>query len=421
MHLGYATGYWRGLLTPSTLHDAASHPLRCLISNDGFGTNQGDRAILAAMRNDVQAAFPGVEIRGFLNAWIPGPRALLQFWRDMRWTDVFILGGGQLIHDQTCLLFLAAGMLKLLAARLTGTPFVCYGIGVGPLHSPVGRRAVRALLNKAALILVRDDASQQLLLDIGVAPDRITMTADAAFRLPPQTEIEARELLRSLGLADGDHPRVAICPRRWFHYRHGVLPARWRFPRRPLPGASDFAALLDALAALADTVQARGGTVVLLPMKISPHTMDPGQDDDVVCRELQQRMAHASRVCLMPDGLSPQEVATILTHMDAVVTMRMHAAILASTQGVPAVGLALSDKFDDCFARLGQTERLIPVKEATRQALLARLDDALECGQDGRRVLRQRADEQAARAATNAAVFAAWIRNTLNVNVTGSA
>ena len=40
-------------------------PLRILISNDGFGPNQGDRAILEVMTADLRSAFPGVEIRGF--------------------------------------------------------------------------------------------------------------------------------------------------------------------------------------------------------------------------------------------------------------------------------------------------------------------------------------------------------------------
>ncbi len=408
MHFSYGAGYWRGILGGARTCATESHALRCLISNDGFGPNQGDRAILEVMQTDLQEEFPGVEIRGFLNAWVPTPPDLLQFWHDLRWADVFLFGGGQVIHDQTCLLFLAAGMLKLLAARLAGTPFVCYGVGVGPLHSRLGRRAVRAMLSRAALILVRDEASKRLLIEIGVEPTRVTVTADVAFRLPPLTGPEADDLLHSLGLEDATAPRVAICPRRWFHYRHGVLPARWRWPQHSPAKDDGFSALADTLAMVADAIHSRGGTVLLVPMKTSTSAKDPGQDDDVVCRQVRDRMADLSRTILVPAVDSPRAVATLLAQMDCVVTMRMHAAILGAGQGVPAIGLSLSEKFDDCFARLDQGDRLIPVAEANRDGILACVDAALATGPEARAALRERAAQLADLAENNIKLFAEW-------------
>lgn len=407
MHLSYGAGYWRGLSRGSAVRFTGHHALRCLISNDGFGLNQGDRAILQVMRNDLQGAFPGVTIRGFLNSWVPGPAALLRFWRDLRWADVFILGGGQVLHDQTCLLFLVAGLLKLKAAMLVGTPFVCYGIGVGPLQSRIGRRAVFRLLRHAKLILVRDHASRQLLTELGLPSERVRVTADQAFRLPLPPPEEVDSLARRFKLDRAPRPCVAICPRRWFHYAHHLFPARWRMRRTPPSETAAFSDLLDDLARVADRLIAQGGSVWLIPMKIS-RGHDPGQDDDDVCREIRDRMNQPNGARILDEDLPPSDLAALLTRFDAVVTMRMHAAILSALRGTPAVGIALAQKFTDCFAQLGQSERLIPAEEANGKALTACLDAALSLNDADRHALQEAAARLAEQAGENVKALSKW-------------
>jgi len=169
VHGAYAAGLTRGLCrrTRNPASDV-SRPLRVLISNDGFGPNLGDRAILNVMQGDLRRQFPGVEIRGFLNSWVPSPAALARFWRDLGWADLFLMGGGQVLHDETSLCFLLQALGKLTAARLRGRAAICYGVGVGPLRSRLGRRLARRVLNRVDLILVRDADSAALLRELGV-------------------------------------------------------------------------------------------------------------------------------------------------------------------------------------------------------------------------------------------------------------
>lgn len=405
------TGAFRSLRKDlRTAHSqTANAPLRILISNDGFGPNQGDRAILEVMTADLRSTFADVEIRGFLNSWVPSPNSLLRFWRDMMWADVFLLGGGQVLHDHTCLLFLLAALAKLALARMAGTPAVCYAIGAGPIASRLGRRLTRTTLNRVGLILARDEATAALLVEIGVRPELIHVTACPAFRLAAHSSERIETMVRD-AREDGG-PLVVICPRRWFQYQHGLFPLRWKmWYRREAPGSERFSMLLDAFAELIRRlVRERKAGVLLLPMKQSVADGDPGQDDDAVCRELSRRVGDSKSVRLVGGDLSPGEVKALLGRADAVVTMRMHAAIMALPQNVPCVALALSSKFMDLYRRLGLDDLAVPVDQVSPELLHSAVDRALSSGPRMESLLHEPLAAAMTRSKENARLLQAWV------------
>ena len=407
------TSRWRSVRSYRT------GPLRILISNDGFGPNQGDRAILEVMTSDLRATFPGVEIRGFLNSWMPTPRALLRFWRDMRWADVFLLGGGQVLHDHTCLLFLLAALGKLAIARFAATPAVCYAIGAGPMASRLGRRLTRHALNRVELILARDEASAALLREIGVRADLIHVTACPAFRLAAQPSERVETLVRDARRGGG--PLVVICPRRWFQYEHGLLPLRWKmWYRREPPGSAQFSRLLDTLAELIRRlVHEQKAYVLLLPMKQSAGGRDPGQDDDAVCSELAQRAANPDAVHVVSGDIAAGEVKSLLGRADAVVTMRMHAAIMALPQHVPCVALTLSSKFMDLYRRLRIEDLAVSIESATPDLLFAAVSRALEYAPRMGTLLHEPLADTITRSTENAYLLQQWVKGHLRPESAG--
>jgi len=370
---------------------ARTTPLRVVHSNDGYGPNQGDRAILRVMTADLHKAFPGIEIRGFLNSWVPGPRVLHRFWRDLKWADIFLLGGGQVLHDQTCLMFLFASLGKLVLARLARTPSVCYAVGAGPISSKVGRSITRIVLAGCALIIVRDEASKRLLEEIGVPSSRIKVTADPAFRLKPSLSERAAEILADLELPRDDRPTIAFCPRRWFHYSPSFFPTRWRRRWGELPGAGDFADLVGIYARLIDRlVEELNARVLLIPMKTSERKPDPGQDDDVVCAEIIAGISNGDGVRVLEGNFEPSELKSILGSVSCVVSMRMHAVIFAISQGVPSIGIGLSEKFSDLFNRMGMEQRLLDVNDVEEEKLFQLLQAAmLSSGEERNKLIRE--------------------------------
>ena len=354
-------------------------PLKVLISNDGYGPNQGDRAILQVMISDLQQAFTGVQIRGFLNSWGPKARDLCRFWDDMKWADIFLLGGGQLLHDQTCLLFLLASLAKIAVARAAGTSVVCYAIGAGPITFRFGRLMTRLALNRTKLIIARDESTRKLLREIGVTTP-VEVTACPAFRLPSVSAERSGEILAGAGVSLHKHPLIVICPRRWFQYSPAVLPVKWRLKMGiRIPGAQEFSVLIDRFAGLINRLMDEmNAAVLLLPMKRKAAGTEPGQDDDVVCREIRERTAKPGAVSLLDAEVGPSEIKGVLGRADCVVSMRMHAVIMAASQGVPSVGVILSRKFDDLFDRLNGSEYMMPVEELDVERLYQQVKKAIE-------------------------------------------
>ena len=78
---------------------------------------------------------------------------------------------------------------------------------------------------------------------------------------------------------------------------------------------------------LEEVVKSTGATVVLVAMKPGEAGSDAGQDDDAMCRELAGLLPKGS-ACVVEQRLTPAEMKAVLCQGNALLTMRMHAAIL---------------------------------------------------------------------------------------------
>ena len=146
--------------------------------------------------------------------------------------DLTILGGGGLFHDYGGLnpnLFLTdlqSGVGGYTApaglAAVGGLPLMLYAIGVGPLFSGPAKRFTRVACEAATAITVRDEGSKHLLESIGVAGDRISVTADPVFGL----FVEEPGAIHAVMPVDSEtrRPLIAVSVRDW---QVGVQKAFW--------------------------------------------------------------------------------------------------------------------------------------------------------------------------------------------------
>ena len=153
--------------------------------------------------------------------------------------------------------------------------------------------------------------------------------------------------------------------------------------------------------------------VLLLPMKQSVAGADPGQDDDVVCRELSRRVGDSGAVRIVSGDLSPGEVKALLGRADAVVTMRMHAAIMALPQNVPCVALGLSAKFTELYRRLGLEELAVPLDRISPEVLHSAVDRALRSAPHMESLLREPLAADMTRSGENVRLLQAWVKERL--------
>ena len=332
----------------------------------------------------------GRELRLVAGAWCHGRRlgALSALWlgarargvlRDIRRADAVVSTGGTYLVETYPI---AGRLLELRVALAMRKPVVVYTQSLGPFRRPENKRAVRAVLRRAALVLLRDERSRRHLTDIGLDSARIRVVADAAFALePPQRPAAAPGL------------RVAVSVRAW-PFAAGAAHANDRY-------RAGIAALVEHL------VRAHGAEVTFL--STCQGVPEYWYDDSEVGASIAAGLSADVRptVEVDRDFHDPRGLLTRLAQFDVVVATRMHMAILALVAGTPVLPLAYEFKTRELFERLGLGEwvrdfEAIDAGELTALAerFLAELPElraALPTRVDAERALAAEAGEIAAR------------------------
>lgn len=65
-------------------------------------------------------------------------------------------GGGSLLQDTTSTRSLFYYLSVIRCAELLGKPVMLYANGIGPVHKPANRRRVKRVVERAALVTLRD-------------------------------------------------------------------------------------------------------------------------------------------------------------------------------------------------------------------------------------------------------------------------
>lgn len=358
-------------------------PKRIVIVNDGLGPNKGDQAILLSMLDSLREAIPGVHIRTFPNSGMCLVSQYLTFCRALKKADLFIFGGGQEIQDHASIAFLISGLLKIAIAKLLFRPIFCYAIGVGPVGTRLGRFLTRLFLNQVDLITLRDEDSRKRLSRLRVTKPQCFVTADPALVLTPVDDQKAQNIFSIERISETNGPRIAIAPRRWYHYRHYFLPMTFRTKFFPLLGQKEYMHLKKSIAQVADYLVATlNAQIIFVPMRSAGISFAPGQDDDRVCKEILDLMKFKENCFDLKGDYSPKELKAFLGQMDLVIGMRMHSLILASMMDVPVIGIALSPKFSSFFDLIGQSENLIPVENVSYSNLIRKIKIVLSMGNE---------------------------------------
>jgi polysaccharide pyruvyl transferase WcaK-like protein len=229
------------------------------------------------------------------------------------------LGGCDVYDDGGVLAPFSLGRLLTVlyptwVAGRAGVPVALFGHTFGPFPRRSGRAMARHMLDGVDWARTRERESVAVATRIGL--HEVADGPDVAFALPVRTTerthaIAARFAGRTVGLVVRQHPH------RGRDGDDAVLHELVALGRALLAaGRADH---------LAVVVQARGPTAV---------------EDD---RALSARLAGllpAGHVTLVDEDLAPGELAAVYGALDFVVTVRLHAAILAMTAGTPAFAIS---------------------------------------------------------------------------------
>ncbi len=309
----------------------------------GFGGvfgNPGDEAILMVMAEHLRELRPGLKITA--TSATPEKTAAAYGIETILWSDLLamleavraadlILIGGVTFHDErgfnpnTFLTDSHWGVSFYTATAILGAlyhkPVMLYAIGAGPLLSEQGRTFTKAACDAATVITVRDEPSGQVLESLGIAPGRISITADPVFGFNTAKPAAMADLP-----AIPAKPLIGVVLR---DCARGIHSSFWE---------RETAAGLDLF--LADNP----GHVLFLALQ---------QDDLGVAARVRSYMKHPRRVTVLDATLSPAQLFAVLSQCDLVVGMRVHALILALLGNVPVVALSPDTEIEQVMQRAG--------------------------------------------------------------------
>lgn len=343
-------GRERGAEVERILSASAPRAKHVVLSGFYGASNVGDELILRSISERIEAADPAAQV------WVAAenpeqverhhglqsfPRkALPQALHAARTASAVVLGGGGLWHDYT--FERSGGLLGLfhapqisiagfgalpLMGRMFDAPFHVVGLGIGPLSDPDAKRMVRFVAGHAESIMVRDAESAQLAAEVCPFPERVRQAPDTVYGLALPAAVEAPADIAALR-ARG-YRIVGLNLRPWAH--------------------TDEEALVATVADALTRASARERVAVVgIPMQAGERV------DPLMLARVAARLGDDVPALVLRAPLSTGQLIATLASLDALVSMRLHACLLAHRLGRPVVGIAYDPKVAQHFAELGR-------------------------------------------------------------------
>ncbi len=318
----------------------SDRPARLLLSGYyGFG-NFGDEAILDVFVEQWRRRRPIDELvvlseNPEQTSRTYGVQAVPRMaWRAVsdavRAADVTVSGGGGLLQSATSLRSLLYYASVIREAKRAGRKAAIFAQGVGPLNY-FGREVVKRSCAHVDLASVRDELSQGTLK--ALLPNvEVHLAADPVFLADTAESPQTRDALMREGLRDNLRDLVAIVVRRGPALDH----------------------VMDRLVSVCDRLSsAHGAQIVFVPLQL-PHDAEAAITVIRRCK---------SAPALLTGGYDLTTMTALLSRCTAVISMRLHALILAARLGVPFLAVPYDPKIEALTAGLAY-----PLAPLTRES-----------------------------------------------------
>ncbi len=299
---------------------------KVLISGYYGFSNAGDEAMLTAIVNSLREQDPDIGITVIsghpeVTAAIHHTASIHRFdfpaiLSAMRKSDLLLSGGGSLLQNVTSHFSLFYYLTIIGLAALLGKKIMLFAQGIGPIRGGFSRFLTRQVCRHADLITVRDDGSLEDLCAMGFPKESIKVTSDAVFSLPDGNREEGRRLLEQIGV-DSTRPVIGFALRHW--------KGESRFVR-------EFAAAADALK------KEFHCQVLFVPLQFPA--------DQTLSESVKATMADRDGVFVLDHKLPTQSYQDLISRLDLLIGMRLHALVFAALNDVPFMAVSYDPKVD---------------------------------------------------------------------------
>jgi len=251
--------------------------------------------------------------------------------------------------------------LRLFAplAKKRGRKLGYYNVGVGPVNTPKGREMLRELSEMMDFITVRDQASFDILRDIGVQNPNVLLTADAALNVTPSSPARVDEIFRSLGLdPQGEVLGINV----------SMYLDSWTAAGKKGMSRERFVAVYSQ--ALNRVAEQLGVPILIIGTQ---------HDDVPLSKMIQANITKKVRSVVCSNiEYSLYDIKGVLGRVSLLFAMRLHAAILASSELAPVSTLPHQPKVNHYMATLGLTDYSMSFDNFSEEGVAAHILRAWE-------------------------------------------
>ncbi len=263
----------------------------------------------------------------------------------------------------------------LTLARVLGKKIILSPCSVGPFEG-FYHKVARRILQRCALIYVREAWSEQYVLKLGVDRKRVVYCPDLAFLFRARNVSTAERVPASSAsevaaswAADVSRPLL------------GVSVREHDFPGTANPGECRrryFTTVAETADYMVEHYNAR---VVVVPQTL---------EDRSAGRLVSTEMTRQNDVVVLEDDLSPSQLQELYAQCRMVVGTRMHANILAMCVNTPVMAIGYQPKTEGIMTALGLQEWVVPIDDLGD--LLERTCQVWLSSEDLRKILPDRID-----------------------------
>ncbi len=247
--------------------------------------------------------------------------------------DVFVLGGGGLLQDETTVYNVFKWLRYLRRAVRLGKNTVIYANSIGPLNWRINRWLVKKYLSQVDLITVRDSASAELLKQIGVC-GKIGVTADVVFSF-----LEEEEVLDKSNVG-GQRTSGFVCMalRHWYDI-HQLIPVSVcnKLYIRSRKNKRLYNAYIQTMADVTKYINE------VWKKKVVFVSFLYGRDGKV-SRDILAVAGNKDNEIIEDEYMEPKKVINIIRQADILIGMRLHSIIYAICSSTPVLPVIYSAK-----------------------------------------------------------------------------
>lgn len=322
--------------------------------------NLGDEAVLESVLNNIRGSMGELHIT-VLSAnpaateklygvhavkRISPVKVLKALWN----CDLLISGGGSLLQDVTGRLSIFYYLSLIAMGKLMGKKVMIYSQGIGPIRKPFNRFMTRHILGWVDAITVREPNSRSDLIEMGIEPEHVTITADPVISLSPQEDPLLMEWLRHTPGYIDNAPLIG------FAFRGQDMAF----------GAAE--KLTKVIRSLRETLHAN---VLLIPYY--------SEQDGMVLDSL-ERLAEGL-VIPVRKRLSVKEMLSLTAQLDVLVGTRLHSLIVSAVCGTPMVAVSYDPKIEYFMGTIHRAA-FGDVRTFEPETLLAQIMETLNAGKE---------------------------------------